>query len=308
MRALLSFLLSAPVVWAQAGSGVSFPDALRSTLALTDAQISTMSQQNAAFDQFNLQQGSRTFGVQVELTALLQAAPLDALAVGLHYVEIEVIRREVEDRRLQLRTDHAKVLTDAQRVKLQALDDAQQLLGREGEAECQGLIAAPEDRQFLAAGGFASDPIPTAAARATACILGTDFPADLTAYLALTPAQLDSVQQLEAENTRVYSDLQQSIARLRTEASRLTAAELLDPGAIGQAYAEIENISRQQQDRISAWRAALAKVLTPAQAAKVQALVVARSQISLIKQAVCEDLLGGGVSTTVTTRPRSCNF
>lgn len=301
MRALLLVSLFVPAVWGQPVSGILFPEGLKTYLALTDAQISTLDKQNVAFDLFSADKQRRVAAVQADLADKLKATPLDAMALGLRYAEIEAIRRDVEDKRTQLRADNAKVLTDSQRVKLKALDDAQRLLGLESEAECQGLIVPPQSSQppvFVGTGSsgviggiLTGVPSGIVVSSTLPCVLGTQFPADLTAYLGLTPAQLDSIGQLNADNTRSYTGLQQRLSQLQSEAAGLVGAEVLDPGAIGQAYADIETVSREQREQLAAWRAAVTKVLTPAQAAKVQALVVARGQLSLVNQALCEDLL-----------------
>lgn len=82
----------------------------------------------------------RTAIVQAELTVETAKSPLDPAALGIRYAELETIRREVDDEQGRVRTRIAAVLTDAQKVKVKALDDANRLQPVISDALCNNLL------------------------------------------------------------------------------------------------------------------------------------------------------------------------
>ena len=306
MRPLVVLVsLFAAAAHAQPQFSPQFPASLKTYLTLTDDQMSSITSQNAAYDRYASQKQQRILEVRLDLAKKTAADPIDSLALGLDYAEIEAIRRDLADKLTQLRADNAKVLTDPQRAKIKALDDAQQLLGKAREAECQNLLAPVSDGAPIPVtrldpvggtggviGGIISvTPLAPVPATLGLCGFGAGFPSDLTAYFGLTAAQLDTINQLDAAYARFVGEKQQRIAQVQAYIATEMSAETLDPGAIGQAYAEIEAINRDLRDKLTNLRADLAKVLTGPQKILLQALADARGKQSLISAAQCENLL-----------------
>lgn len=99
----------------------------------------------------------RVAAVQEEIRQLTEAASVDAPALGVRYAELEAICREARDTDAKTQTALRKSLTDAQRAKLAALEQAYALLPVIAEADTALLINAPLPGLRMAA---------TAAARA----------------------------------------------------------------------------------------------------------------------------------------------
>lgn len=99
------------------------------------------------------------FQVQSEIRDETAKSPLDPAALGIRYAEIETICRNVRDEGVSVQTRNLTLLTDAQKVKLKALDDAYKLLPVINEAQNAGLLSPPAPYAGvpgLITGGFGS--------------------------------------------------------------------------------------------------------------------------------------------------------
>ena len=83
------------------------------------------------------------YQVQSEIRDETAKSPLDPAALGIRYAEIETICRNVRDEAVAMQTRNLTVLTDAQKLKLKALDDAIKLQPVINEAQKAGLLAPP---------------------------------------------------------------------------------------------------------------------------------------------------------------------
>lgn len=83
------------------------------------------------------------FQVQSEIGDETAKSPLDPAGLGIRYAEIETICRNVRDEGVSVQTRNLTLLTDAQKVKLKALDDAYKLLPVINEAQNAGLLSPP---------------------------------------------------------------------------------------------------------------------------------------------------------------------
>jgi hypothetical protein len=95
------------------------------------------------------QRQQRIFQVQSEISDETARSPLDPAALGIRYAEIETICRNVRDEAAATQTRNLTVLTDAQKVKLKALDDAYKLLPVINEAQSAGLLAPPGPYTYI---------------------------------------------------------------------------------------------------------------------------------------------------------------
>jgi hypothetical protein len=109
-------------------------------LELTTQQRGAVSRLAAANAQFQLQKQERIAVVNREIEAELRKSPLDPMAIGLRYVELATIQREIGQVDRQFRTDLRALLTDAQKEKLKPLEEALRLQSLANQAVCQGFI------------------------------------------------------------------------------------------------------------------------------------------------------------------------
>ena len=279
-----------------------FPGSLKTYLQLTDSQVQQINSLNLGYDQFSAQKQVRIAQVRSDIVAKTAADPLDPLALGVRYAEIEAINRDLSDKQTELRANIGKALTAAQQPRLQALGVAQSRIPLEAEAECQNLLPPAHNQASVSAvfapsiggimiGGVVTGVLSQVLPVPYAGCASVPFPADLTAYLGFSTTQLDAISRLNAAYTQFNAQKQQRIADLRVDIAAQTAAATLDPGTLGQDYAEIEAIQRDLRDKLAGLRTDLGKVLTIPQQALLKALTDAAGQQSLVNAAVCENLL-----------------
>src|SRR3989442_14756078 len=94
----------------------SFPADLKQYLSLTDAQVSAILQMTGDYYQAVFARQERTNQLQNEIAAETLKDPLDPMALGVRYAEIESIRRDMADQLRALRGKIAALLTDPQRA------------------------------------------------------------------------------------------------------------------------------------------------------------------------------------------------
>src|SRR6266542_696023 len=100
----------------------------------------SFAQVNTDYFQFEQQKNARAAQVQSEIALEIVKPSLDPMSIGLRYVELEAIRRELTDRRKQLSDNLQGVLTADQRTKLKALTDAMALQPMIAAAQCENLL------------------------------------------------------------------------------------------------------------------------------------------------------------------------
>lgn len=120
--------------------GPGLPAALRDYLTMTTDQNSAIKGLKAKTSQETSGKLLRQAQVQVEIQAELRKAGLDPLAIGLRYVEIETINREVAAANSNLAADEKNLLTPAQLAKLKALEEPRKLQTVISQAACEGLL------------------------------------------------------------------------------------------------------------------------------------------------------------------------
>jgi hypothetical protein len=145
MRAILFPLILCAVSFAQAPTPAPvflprFPENLKVYLGLNDTQITRILQLNTDYFQFEQQKNARAAQVQNEIALEIVKPSLDPMSIGLRYVELEAIRRELTDRKKQLSDNLQGVLTADQRTKLKTLTDAMVLQPMIAAAQCENLL------------------------------------------------------------------------------------------------------------------------------------------------------------------------
>lgn len=147
MRNLLLVLTVAASAWGQGTVPINRGPLLaqiREYLALTETQFNRIQQQNSDFSRWSFTQFNRMSEVQSEIAVETARQPLDPVALGLRYAEVETIRRVIAERNAKLVPDNIAVLTDVQKMKLKALEEAMKLAETAGsEARFLRLSADP---------------------------------------------------------------------------------------------------------------------------------------------------------------------
>jgi hypothetical protein len=116
---------------------------VKAYLVLTDAQVSQIVLNLSDYGRLVSQRQQRMFQVQSEIQMETAKSPLDPAALGIRYAEIETICRNVRDEGIAAQNRNLGVLTDAQKAKLKALEDAYKLLPIINEAQNAGLLTPP---------------------------------------------------------------------------------------------------------------------------------------------------------------------
>lgn len=125
-------------------SGPPVSPTLERYLELTQAQVTQINRLNNEFRQFQAEKLIRTSQVQRELGVEMRRETLDPMAIGLRYVELEAIRREMESEQRRTREAIQETFTPAQRNRLAALQEALRQWGLACEAVQHNLMPQPE--------------------------------------------------------------------------------------------------------------------------------------------------------------------
>ena len=115
-------------------------EALKQLLGLTDDQVSKMIQAQTENAQYAEGKQRRIFQVNAEIDEETVKASLDAMALGVRYLELEVICRELRDAAAAIPKKNLGLLTDAQKVKLKILEDAVSLAPAISQAQSLQLL------------------------------------------------------------------------------------------------------------------------------------------------------------------------
>lgn len=117
-----------------------FQDPIDSYLTLTEPQRQKLNGLNAEFSRWLQGKNERMRQVNGEITLETQRDPLDPGALGVRYAELEVIRREIKDRGEKLVAEAQAVLTEPQKMKLKALEEAMKLQPAFYAAQARNLL------------------------------------------------------------------------------------------------------------------------------------------------------------------------
>jgi hypothetical protein len=111
-------------------------------LQLTDAQLQTILANNGEYNQLAATKQTRISQLQTEIATEAAKEALDLMALGVRYAEIETICRELKDQAGTYQQKNAAVLTDPQKAKLQAPQDAMNLAPIISDAQSGNLIGS----------------------------------------------------------------------------------------------------------------------------------------------------------------------
>ena len=146
MNYSLRIMLLLPLISASTASAQSDPPdyqpfaQLKEFLQLTGAQVQTILRNNDEFNQWSTEKQTRGWVVQSEIADETVKEALDPVALGVRYVELEVICREMKSQVAVYQKKNIGGLTAAQQAKLAALRDAIKLASIISEAQTVNLI------------------------------------------------------------------------------------------------------------------------------------------------------------------------
>lgn len=120
-----------------------FPPALRQYLALSDDQVLKISTLNSQLVSFQISKSQRQAQVQAEIAQETAKPALDSLALGLRYVELEAIRRELQTEQKKTFDQIQTVLTTDQKVRLAGLQQVLASYSTACSAVSQNLLSPP---------------------------------------------------------------------------------------------------------------------------------------------------------------------
>ena len=133
--------------------------ALAQYLELTVDQVRSINTLQQEARQLFIERSRRNAQVQFEIATESAKAELDELALGLRLVEIETIRREIEQSQKDLAAAIQQKLSPAQLTKLQAIEAARALAQLDASAQAEGFLP----------------PLPLQGVIQTAICVGGDF-------------------------------------------------------------------------------------------------------------------------------------
>jgi len=140
--------LLAPSAWSQT---ITFPQPLSQVqqfLGLTDSQVSAILQNNNDYSAFVFQQQRQIQNAQFQIAVETAKDPLDPMTLGTLYAGIESACREVRDRAATTQKQNISILTDAQKTKLNILNDAMKLAPIISEAQFGNLLGSTISSPF----------------------------------------------------------------------------------------------------------------------------------------------------------------
>ena len=114
--------------------------ALKQLIGLTNDQIEKMTQAQVNYSRFEDNKRERVFQVNSEINQETAKPSIDAMALGVRYLELEVICRELREASAAIPKNNLALLTDAQKVKLKLLEDAMNLAPTISQAQALQLL------------------------------------------------------------------------------------------------------------------------------------------------------------------------
>jgi hypothetical protein len=113
---------------------------LQQFLGLTDTQVTAIFQNNSDYEKFTFQQQQQIQQAQFQIAVETAKAQLDPMAIGTLYAQIETTCRSLRDKAAAAQQQNIAVLTDAQKAKLNVLNDAVKLAPTIAEAQSENLL------------------------------------------------------------------------------------------------------------------------------------------------------------------------
>lgn len=139
-----TLLLAGASLWAQTPPNPFYghqpPEQLKDFLQLSDGQFQTILMNNDEYNRWASEKQTRIAQVQTEIADETARSPLDPNALGVRYVEVETICREMKDKANEYRTRNLDVLSQDQKTRLKVSEDAMKLAPLISQAQSGNLI------------------------------------------------------------------------------------------------------------------------------------------------------------------------
>jgi hypothetical protein len=121
---------------------------VRQFLGLTDSQVTTILQNNSDYNAFSFQQQRQIQNAQAQIARETAQDQLDPMALGILYAGIEGACRDLRDAAATSQRQNLSILTDAQKAKLNVLNDALKLAPIISEAQSGNLLGSTNSPPF----------------------------------------------------------------------------------------------------------------------------------------------------------------
>ena len=113
---------------------------LQEFLELSDSQVEAILRNNDEINQWIAEKEARASRVVAEMAAETVKDAPEPLALGVRYVELELLCRELSSKTAEFRKKNAATLSDPQRLKLKVLEEAIRLAPVINEAQTGNLL------------------------------------------------------------------------------------------------------------------------------------------------------------------------
>jgi hypothetical protein len=123
-------------------------------LGLTDAQVTTILQNNNELTRFSFEQQRQIQNAQFQIAVETSKDQLDPMAIGTLYAGIESACRDLREKAATSQKQNISILTDAQKTKLNMLSDAIKLAPIISEAQSGNLLGSQNFPTFAFTGIF----------------------------------------------------------------------------------------------------------------------------------------------------------
>ena len=117
-------------------------------LSITNDQYAKLLAVNAQYSRLTQSKQDRASQVNMEISLETAKPNLDAMALGVRYLELEVICRELRDAAAAIPASSLAILTDVQKTRLKQLDDAMKLGQTISQAQSLGLLPGGSPGSF----------------------------------------------------------------------------------------------------------------------------------------------------------------
>ena len=145
MNRFLVVLVLSPWFTLSAWSQTTAPQplSLHEFLGLTNDQSRAIINNNYDYDTFSFGQQQQIQQVQWQIGVEIAKDSPDPLAIGNLYISIEATCRSVRDKAVSFQQQNISLVTDAQKVKLNVLNDATRLVPTISQAQLENLLGSP---------------------------------------------------------------------------------------------------------------------------------------------------------------------
>ena len=121
-------------------------------LGLTDAQVTAILQTNNEFNRFSVEQQRQIQNAQFQIAVETAKDQLDPMAIGTLCTGIESACRQLRESAMNTQKTNISILADAQKAKLNLLNDAIKLAPVISEAQFGNLLGTPGPTPFAFVG------------------------------------------------------------------------------------------------------------------------------------------------------------